>query len=137
MDRRTIGYIAAVAGVLTLVWAAMVGYAAVQFFNFYHLGFSSCLPDDFPGYPGARIASVVVSDEYGDCLVQYSTGDSGANVMAFFETSLDQGDWTVTDVDDRGGTIQFERVSDPYTQGQLRLISLPGQTQFQVDIQSG
>ena len=121
--------------VLTFVWAAMVVYAGTRFFNTFHVGLTSCLPADFPGYPRASLASIVVSDSIGDCIVQYRTRDSAAEVQAFFETNLDRGDWSVTSVDEGAGLVRFQRVSKPDF-GQVKVIAFPGQeTQFQIELQ--
>jgi hypothetical protein len=112
-------------------------YAGMRFINAFHVGFSSCLPADFPNYPRASLASIVVSDSLGDCTVQYRTRDSATDVQMFFETNLNQGDWIITAVDEKAGLVQFRRSSHPRTIGYVRVFSFPGQqTQFQIQIRA-
>jgi hypothetical protein len=135
--RHRIQALVATIAILTVVWVAMVAYAGVRLFTFFHVGLSSCLPDDFPRYPGASLASIVISDSLGNCTVQYRTRDSAADVEMFFKTSLDQGDWTVTGLSDQAGQIRFRRISQPETNGYVQVIGVPGQTQFQIQIRAG
>jgi hypothetical protein len=134
MDRRTISILAAVVAVLTLVWAGMVVYAGARIAGIFHVGLTSCLPDDFPTYPGAAIASIVISDTFGNCTIQFQTRDPAEEVKTFFETSLDEGDWVVTGVEEQAGQIRFSRYSDPDVRGYVQVIGFPGQTQFQIQI---
>jgi hypothetical protein len=125
--------------ILTAVWLAMVGFAGLHFVSAFrsafHLGLSSCLPADFPHYPRASLASVVISDSQGDCTIQYQTRDSAAEVRSFYKTNLNEGDWMVTVVNDPAGVIRFRRLSRPDTSGYVQVISFPGsQTQFQIQI---
>lgn len=123
--------------IFTLVWIALVAYVGVHVFNALHLGVSSCLPSDFPAYPRASLASVVISDSFGDCTIQYRTRDSAADVQSFYKTNLDQGDWTVTSTDDQAGMIRFDRRSQPATRGYVKVFSFPGtETQFQIQIRT-
>jgi hypothetical protein len=108
----------------------------VRLASAFHLGFTSCLPDDFPKYPRAAISSIVVSDAYGNCTVQYQTRDAADGVKTFFETNLDEGDWVVTGTAEGAGQIRFSRYSNPSVRGYVQVIGFPGQTQFQVQIRS-
>ena len=135
MDRMTVRYVVAFVAVLTLVWMGMVVYVGGRFLSVFHVGVTSCLPDDFPKYPGATVSSIVISDSFGNCTVQFRTRDSSTAVTTFFETNLDQGDWVR--VTDAAGRIEFSRQSDPNVSGYVQVIGLPGQTQFQVQIRDG
>lgn len=129
--------VAVVAGLLTAVWIVGAVLVGIRVFGALHLGLASCLPSDFPKYPRASLASVVVSDSYGDCTMQYRTPDSAADVQDFFRSHLDQGDWTVSGADDQAGLIRFQRVSRPRTLGYVKVISFPGQqTQFQIQLRN-
>lgn len=123
--------------VLTLVWIAGVLYVGLRVFSALHLGLSSCVPADFPHYPRATLASFVISDSFGDCTVQYQTRDSASDVQDFYKSNLNQGDWTVTTVDDQAGLIRFQRTSRPDVTGYVKVFSFPGQqTQFQIQIRA-
>lgn len=115
----------------------MVAYVGVHFFGIFHVGLSSCLPADFPDYPRASLASIVISDSMGNCTIQYRTRDSTAEVQAFYKTRLDEGDWAVTGINDQAGLIRFERRSRPETYGYVKVVGFPGQqTQFQIQIRA-
>jgi len=119
------------------VWLAGAIYIGVHVFNGFHVGLSSCLPSDFPNYPRETIASVVVSDSLGNCTIQYRSRDSAADVQAFFEANLNQGDWTVTNVDEGQRLIRFARQSRPSTFGLVKVFAFPGQqTQFQIQLRA-
>lgn len=122
---------------LTAVWIAAVVYIGAQFSNTFHVGFSNCLPSDFPKYPRATLASIVISDSFGDCTMQFQTRDSTTEVQDFYKTHLSEGDWTVTATDDRQGLIQFERISKPGINGYVKVLGFPGQAiQFQVQLRN-
>lgn len=112
-------------------------YIGSRVFSGFHVGLASCLPVDFPEYPHKTLASVVIADSFGDCTIQYRTRDSAAEVQGFFETNLNEGDWTVTAVDQPNGLIRFRRTSQPRTVGYVKVLSFPGQpTQFQIQIRA-
>ncbi len=113
----------------------MAAYMGSRVLGVFHVGVTSCLPGDFPRYPRASLASVVISDAYGDCTIQFRTPDTGADVQSFFEANLNEGDWTVTASDERAGVIRFRRTSRPRTTGYVQIVRLPGQqTQFQIQL---
>lgn len=112
-------------------------YLGLHLFSAFRVGLSSCLPADFPHYPRATIASIVISDSLGDCTIQYRTRDTSSDVMGFFETNLNEGDWMVMAVDEQSGLIRFQRNSNPNTIGYVKVLSFPGQqTQFQIQIRA-
>jgi len=137
MDRRSINVLAASVALLTLVWAGMVVYVGVRIASVFHVGFTSCLPGDFPSYPEASISSVAISLR-DFCSVQFETRDSGQRVAEFFETNLDEGDWVVRAVGDQAGHyIIFSRHSNPSLRGIVQILVITGQTQFQIQIRGG
>lgn len=137
MTRRAVLVLVAVIAATSVIWMGMALYAGTRFLDMFHVGFTSCLPADFPSYPGARVSSIVISDSSGDCTVQFQTRDAGDDVKAFFLANLDEGDWSVTGVEDRTDQIFFERVSDPDVGGYVQVIAfIPRQTQFQVDLET-
>jgi hypothetical protein len=137
MTRRAVVVLVAVITATSLIWMGLAVYAGSRFLDMFHVGLTSCLPADFPSYPGARVSSLVISDSSGDCAVQFQTRDAGDAVKAFFLANLEQDDWTITGVEDRTDQIFFERVSDANTTGYVQVIAfIPRQTQFQVDIET-
>jgi hypothetical protein len=71
-----------------------------------------CLGDDFPRYPLAQTVSGGWSQP---CQVEMVSRDSQSQIVAFYRTRLDQGDWRVVSV--KGGSITFSRRSNPASGG--------------------
>jgi hypothetical protein len=70
-------------------------------------GGAICLSDDFPRYPLAQ----TVSENRQSCQVDMVSKDSQSQIVAFYRTRLDQGDWQVVSV--KGSSITFSRRSNP------------------------
>ena len=121
----------------TLVWITMVVLVGIKVSGNFRVGLTSCLPSDFPNYPRAMLASLVVSGSGGNCLVTYRTKDSSSEVQSFYRSNLNTGDWTVTAINEPTGTILFQRVSRPQTTGYVKILVLPGETQFQIRLRAG
>src|SRR4029077_2454348 len=105
-QRRSYRWIWWVAGgcavllVLGLVGAGVGVYNLVN--SFQHGGFS-CLPSDFPSYPGATVTTentyVGTGVPAGDskrCTMVLQSNDDVSTVTAFYNEKLGSGDWKVT-----------------------------------------
>jgi len=58
---------------------------------------STCLPLNFPNYPGAKFAGMTkATDVRNECHVVYATNDGVAAVTAFYRSQLNTGRWQVT-----------------------------------------
>src|SRR6266513_1228891 len=82
---------------------------------------SSCVPGDFPRYPGLQ-----VQEQYHDqghsvdqCNVVWKADADGSPVTAFYTRELQRGDWALA----QSGTnpLLFRRQSDPTTSGSLAI----------------
>ena len=111
-----------VAGCATALVLAVVGigYPAYSFVNRFFTGSHTCLPANFPLYPGATSSDcdVGLNGFYTGftCSVTFQSNDDVATVVAFYQSKLDTGDWWVTASDEQAGsvTFQFVRAAQPF-----------------------
>jgi hypothetical protein len=76
-------------------------------------GGAICLGDDFPRYPLAQ----TVSENRQPCQVDMVSKDSQSQVVDFYRTHLNDGDWRVVSV--KGSSVTFSRRSNPVIGGTL------------------
>ena len=115
---------------LVLVLAVVGGAIGIaSLVNSFQHGGLTCLPSDFPGYPGATVvnenSSFGTGAAPGDsktCRMTLDSNDSVATVTAFYNQKLNSGDWKVVSFNDSSGQIQFQRVSRPLTGGTVDLL---------------
>jgi hypothetical protein len=126
--------------VLGLIGAGFGVYALVKRFQ---TGVFSCLPSDFPNYPGASVvserANVGAGFAPGDinrCTMVLNSDDDVAAVTAFYEWRLDAGDWTIASRDSASGAIDFQRKSRPQTVGTLSVAGRGTHTEIDVRLDS-
>lgn len=103
----------------------------------------SCLPSDFPSYPGATVTNVnssfgtgVAPGDSKSCRVTLASNDDVAAVTAFYEQKLGSGDWKVTAFVSSTGEVRFQRVSRPATVGIVDLLGRGQQTEIQINLDS-
>jgi hypothetical protein len=126
--------------VIGLVGAGVGVYNLVN--SFQHGGFS-CLPSDFPSYPGATVASentyVGTGLTPGDskrCRMILESNDDSTTVSAFYNEKLSSGDWKVTAYVASIGQIQFQRVSRPQTIGTVDFLGRGQHTEIHIQLDS-
>jgi hypothetical protein len=112
------------------IWGISSLVHSVQQGNF------SCLPSDFPRYPGATITrdytyfgSGVAYGDSRECQESLSSDDDVATVTAFYASHLDSGDWRIIGNDKTTGQLRFIRRSKYQ---QIGIIQLLGQGQHTV-----
>jgi hypothetical protein len=129
---------------LLLVLAVVGGAVGITSLvnSFQHGGFS-CLPSDFPSYPGATVTNVnssfgtgVAPGDSKSCRVTLASNDDVAAVTAFYEQKLGSGDWKVTAFVSSTGEVRFQRVSRPATVGIVDLLGRGQQTEIQINLDS-
>ena len=112
--------------VIAVVGAGFGAYSLVS--RFQHGGFS-CLPRDFPTYPGASV--IAENTQFGNefspgdntrCNMGFDSNDSVATVTIYYQAQLDNGDWTIVSSDTANGVISFQRRSRPQTVGTVTLL---------------
>src|SRR5579859_4370389 len=129
-----------VAGSIVSLLLAGTGLAAVssaysELGNRFTAGASSnCLPSDFPTYPGAAIVTSLKA--FSVCTTAFTTRDSSAEVITYFQTQLDQFPWRVTGGSGDQGTVEFARQDGAKGSGEVSVSPSRSATQIQVVYQS-
>lgn len=126
--------------VLGLVGAGIGVYNLVN--SFQHGGFT-CLPSDFPAYPGATVVSENTSFGTGvapgdsrSCRMVLESNDDSATVTAFYNEKLSSGDWKVVAYVASVGQIQFQRTSRPETVGTIDFLGRGQRTEIHIQLDS-
>jgi hypothetical protein len=91
---------------------------------------SSCLPSDFPTYPGA--ARVTSLRAFNVCTTVSTTGDTGIDVLTYFQTQLDKYPWRVTGGSALQGTVDFARQDGVNGSGEVSVSPSGNPTQIQI-----
>jgi hypothetical protein len=97
-------------------------------------GAYSCLPADFPSYPGASVVrenSTVGT--HNECDMTLSSNDDVGTVTRFYATRLNQGDWQDT-VDVVNGVVTFKQVSGGHATGQVQLLGAGQHTEIRISL---
>ena len=94
---------------------------------------------DFPVYPGARPTFVGGDSSFGTTIftINWETTDSVDQVYTWYQTSLGQGDWTITSktAGADGDSISFARKSKSSCVGDMTISQrYPGVTQINVTV---
>lgn len=103
----------------------------------------SCLPADFPKYPGATVTrdytyvgTGVAPGDARECQETLDSSKDVATVTDFYATRLNSGDWKVTSNDTATGQLRFQRVSRPETVGIVQLLGRGQQTTIEIKLDS-
>jgi len=129
-----------VAGSIVALLLAGTGLAAVssaysELGNRITAGASSdCLPSDFPTYPGAVIVTSLKA--FNVCTTAFTTRDSSADVINFFQTELDRYPWRVTGGSGDQGTVIFAKQDGTKGSGEVSASPSTRATQIQIVYQS-
>jgi hypothetical protein len=126
--------------VIGIVGVAVSGAAL---FNSLQRGDLTCLPADFPKYPGASVAGMntyfgtnVAPGDSRECQMTLESNDDATTVSAFYGSRLDSGDWTITANDTTNGVIRLSRKSRPATVGEIQLLGRGQHTEIQIRFDS-
>ena len=129
-------------GCAVLLVLAIVGgiFGVTSLVSRFQSGGLSCLPPDFPTYPGARVTaentyvgSGLPAGDTSQCRMTFSSGDDVATVTAWYSSALSSGDWTES-TDSSTGTITFSRNSREQTVGKVQLLGAGQHTDIQVTL---
>lgn len=112
-----------VLGVGAGIWGAVSLAHAVQ------QGSLSCMPSDFPRYPGATVTrdytyfgTGVAPGDSRECQESLSSDDGVATVSAFYTSQLNSGDWQILANDRTNGQIRFTRRSRTQDVGIIQML---------------
>jgi hypothetical protein len=128
-SRKWIWWLAGALAISLVFIIAGVGYGTYTLVNRFQGGAFSCLPSDFPQYPGATIISES-TNYYGpsmpagdtkDCFIALISNDPVTAVGPYYQSHFDAGDWIVDSTDYTPGAIHFHRYSRPKTMGTVVL----------------
>ncbi|HSS59843.1 MAG TPA: hypothetical protein VLK30_00105 [Candidatus Limnocylindrales bacterium] len=109
------------------VMAAVGGvWGIVSLVHGFQNGAFSCLPSDFPRYPGSTVSAetTTTAGNRRECRMSFESGDAVTTVGPYYEAKLKSGDWTLISVDYTSGTIKFSRVSTLNVFGSVELFKV-------------
>jgi len=127
------------AGCLTvlLVTGAGVGFAIYSRVQGFLHGTYTCLPTDFPRYPGSANAEQTyeLNGAYpgNTCHVVLESNDDVATVTAFYESKLNTGAWQVTSSAGQGGKITFQPAKSATPFGTVQVLVSSTHTEITID----
>src|SRR5258708_22304404 len=128
-----------VAGCLTilLLTGAGVGFAIYSRVQGFLHGTYTCLPSDFPRYPGSANADQIfeLNGAYpgNTCHVVLESNDDVATVTAFYESKLNTGAWQVTSSATQGGKIIFQPAKAATPFGTVQVVVSNTHTEITID----
>jgi len=109
----------------------------------FQTGGLSCLPGDFPRYPGATVTrdytfvgSGVAAGDSRECQETLDSSDDVPTVTNFYSKGLNSGDWRVTSNDKTTGQIKFSRASNPQNVGVIQFLGRGERTQIEIKFDS-
>ena len=142
-SRTWIWWAAGGCALLLLVGIGGVVWGAIALSNAAQHGTLTCLPSDFPSYPGASVSreytyfgTGVTSGDTKECQMTLQSSDASSAVHDFYASQLKSGDWTITSDNTQTGVIRFHRVSRAATVGEVLLLGRGQQTQIQIVLDS-
>jgi hypothetical protein len=128
------------AGCSALVVLAVVGvgYGIYSFVQGVKQGTNTCLPSDFPRYPGATYASFTfdLNGAYpgNTCHAVFDSNDEVAPVIAFYQSKLNTGAWQVTPIDQQADTVTFQPAKGDAPFGTVQVAVANMHTEITIDL---
>jgi hypothetical protein len=142
-SRSWIWWLVGGCAVVLVLGAIGAGFGIYSLVNRLQHGGFSCLPSDFPTYPGASVVSenAKIGNEFspGDssrCTMVFDSNDNGAAVTTYYEAQLNNGDWTIVSTDSANGVISFQRKSRPQTVGTVTLLGRGQHSEIDIQLDS-
>ncbi|HEV2218079.1 MAG TPA: hypothetical protein VGV88_10960 [Candidatus Dormibacteraeota bacterium] len=118
--------------------AAGVGYGIYSFVQGVEHGSNTCLPSDFPRYPGAVNGgfSFELNGSYPGttCHVTLESSDDVASVTAFYQSKLNAGNWQVTSSDEQADLLTFQRARRDAPFGKVQVAAKDSGAEITVDV---
>lgn len=118
-------------------------WAISSFVNAVQNGSLSCMPSDFPRYPGATVTrdfryvgTGVAPGDTRECQETLSSNDDVATVTDFYTSKLESGDWQITGNDKTSGQIRFVRKSKTQQVGMIQLLGRGEHTVIEIRFDS-
>lgn len=128
---------------LLVIGVAGGAYGLISLVHSFQRGGLTCLPADFPRYPGATTTrdytffgpNVAPGDSH-ECDELLASNNDVATVTDFYAGRLNSGDWKVTTDNRSNGQIRFARISRPQTVGVIDLLGQGQHTVIQIKFYS-
>jgi hypothetical protein len=138
--RRSSALVWVLAGCVTVLVLGVVGvgYGAYSFVHGFLSGSRTCLPSDFPTYPGA-VPGAWTFDLNGTypgntCHAVYESNDDVETVSAFYEGKLNSGNWRVTTSGIPAGQINFQVAREAQPFGTVNVAVGKTRTEITIDL---
>jgi hypothetical protein len=142
-SRSWIWWLVGGCGVLLVLGAVGAGFGVYSLVTRFQHGGFSCLPSDFPTYPGASAVNenAQIGNEFspGDnnrCNMAFDSNDDVATVTTFYQAQLNSGDWTIVSTDSVNGVINFQLKSRPETVGTVTLLGRGQHSEIDIQLDS-
>jgi hypothetical protein len=123
---------------VVVLTAAGAGYGIYSYVQGVKHGSNTCLPSDFPRYPGAAYAefSLDLNGTYPglSCHAVFESSDDVASVTAFYQAKLDTGGWHVTPLGNQTGTITFQPAKSDAPFGTVLIAVANSHTEITIDL---
>jgi hypothetical protein len=138
--RRSRSWLWVVAGCATVVvlTAAAAGYGIYSFVQGVRNGSITCLPADFPRYPGAVYArfSFELNGAYpgNTCHAVFESNADALSVTTFYQGKLNSGAWQVTSIDNQADTISFQPAKTAAPFGTVQVAATVANTEITIDL---
>jgi hypothetical protein len=117
--------------------AVGVGYGIYSLVQGVKNGSVTCLPSDFPRYPGATYArfSFDLNGAYpgNTCHAVFESNDDVATVTAFYKSKLNTGAWQVT-IGDQADMVTFQPAKNTAPFGTLQVATTNTHTEITIDL---
>jgi hypothetical protein len=144
--RRSRGWIWWLVGgcaVVLVLGVIGAGFGIYTLVNRFQQGAFTCLPADFPTYPGASVVNenAQVGTEFspGDssrCNMVFNSNDDVTTVTTYYQAHLNSGDWIIQSSDSSNGVITFQRRSRTQTVGTLTLLGRGQHSELDIRLDS-
>ena len=120
--------------VLTVVG---IGYVVHSLANGFRYGSFTCLPSDFPRYPGATFAGQLYqiggTHPGNTCHIVFESNDDVETVTAFYQSKLNSGDW-VTSSGNPAGQVSFQVAKNAQPFGTVNVAVSTMHTEITIDL---
>jgi hypothetical protein len=144
-SRSWIWWLVGGCAVVLVLGAIAAGFGIYSLVTRFQSGGFSCLPSDFPNYPGASVVSentrigtgvVAPAGDTNRCNMVLDSNDNVASVTTFYQAHLVNGDWTIVSSDSTNGVIKFQRKSRTQTVGYVTLVAQGQHSEIQIQLDS-
>jgi hypothetical protein len=123
-------------GVALVLVAGLSILAAISFFHNFQAGRYSCLPADFPIYPGASYQRVnsFVGTGGNQCQVVLDATASSGDVEDYYQGHLGTGKWKILGYDANQGVLSFGRSDSTRVHGTIGFLGHGSHTQLDIEV---